>query len=200
MISWYVKLTCTIEEFAVKYSQCNRCHEPKSKSSKTIRIRKFSEHEENTELKDTGITCLAHSWRPVLLRWFCTNTTPLKSTTKYYTISYRGSETFGKLNVKLLQHFFIWVTYFSLESEKSWSNNFTFAIVNSIHNLQLKMSIQLCPFCINKKKSYIFDSTGSFFRKWRTLFMSLSSIALPIKAWRFLWIRNIATCIKLPFN
>lgn len=107
MISWYVKLTCTIEELAVKYFQCNRCHEPKSKSSKTIRIRKFSEHEENTELKDTGITCLAHSWRPVLLRWFCTNTTPLKSTTKYYTISYRGSETFGKLNVKLLQHFFM---------------------------------------------------------------------------------------------
>lgn len=36
--------------------------------------------------------------------------------------------------------------------------------------------------------------TGSDFKKRSTLSISWSSIALPIKACRFLWIRNIATC------
>lgn len=48
--------------------------------------------------------------------------------------------------------------------------------------------------------SHLKDYTGSFFKKWRTFSISWSSIALPIKACRFLWMRNIATCIKILFT
>lgn len=39
------------------------------------------------------------------------------------------------------------VTYFSLESKKSRSNNLTFAIINSIYNLQPKLYAQAWPSC-----------------------------------------------------
>lgn len=96
------------------------------------------------------------------------------------------------------------ITYFSLKSKESRSDHLTFAIINCIDNLDPK----IIPVSVKTTKiqikwleyNPIYWHTRSFCKNWRIFCVSWSSIALPIKACLFLWIRNIATCAVSSFQ